>query len=77
MSEFHSSLLREKFSIHDSDPETHEQKSIIALSNRIVVELKGQKKDQTELFVIRAQNMHSCVRMAARILKSYKTSGPL
>lgn len=77
MSEFHSSLLREKFSIHDSDPETHEQKSIIALSNRIVVELKGQKKDQTELFVIRAQNMHSCVRMAARILKSYKTSGPI
>lgn len=77
MSEFHSSLLREKFSIHDSDPVSHEQKSIIALSNRLIVELKGQKKEHTEIFVVRAQNMHSCVRMAARILKSYKTSGPI
>lgn len=77
MKEFHSSLLREKFSIHDSDPDSHEQKSIIALSNRLIIELKGHKKDHTEIFVVRAQNMHSCVRMAARILKTYKTSGPI
>ncbi|MAE52334.1 MAG: hypothetical protein CMH27_11045 [Micavibrio sp.] len=77
MSEFHSSLLREKFSIHDSEQGTDEQKMIIALSNRLVIELKGAKKNHTEIFVVRAQNMHSCVRMAARIIKSYKTSGPL
>ncbi len=77
MSGFHSSLLREKFSIHDSDPETHEKKSIIALSNRMVVELEGVKKDLNEVFVIRAHNMHSCVRMAARLVKSHKTSGSI
>lgn len=77
MTEFNTSLLREKFSIHDSDPATLEEKSIIALSNRIVIELKGQKKEHNEIFVIRAQNMHSCVRMAARIIKSFKTAGPI
>ena len=77
MSEFNSSLLREKFSIHDTSPGSHDQEAIIALSNRLIVELKGQKKGHTEIFVVRAQNMHSCVRMAARILKSYKTSGPI
>jgi len=77
MSEFNSSLLREKFSIHDSSAGAHDQEAIVALSNRLVVELKGQKKEHTEVFVVRAQNMHSCVRMAARILKSYKTSGPI
>lgn len=77
MNEFHSSLLREKFTIQDSTASSGDQEPIIALSNRLIVELTGQKKAHKEIFIVRAQNMHSCVRMAARILKSYKTSGPL
>ena len=78
MLEFNTSLLREKFSILDSDPESDEERAIIALSNRITVDLTyGQDKKHNESFVIRTQNMHSCVRMAARLLKSHKTGGPI
>ena len=76
MSDFTASLLREKFSIHDSDPDNGEETSIIALSNRMVLEFKGPK-NYNETIIIRAQNMHSCVRMAARLVKTYKTSGPI
>lgn len=74
---FQSSLLREKFSIYDSNPETQEQSSIIALSNRLVVEFETLRPGEKETIVIRSHNMHSCVRMAARLIKSYKTSGPI
>jgi hypothetical protein len=77
MTEMQTSLLREKFCIHDTDSDTYEIKSIIALSNRMVIELKGQRKEHAETFVVRAQNMHSCVRMAARIIKTFKTAGPI
>jgi hypothetical protein len=74
MFEFNTSLVREKFSIHDAsvslDP-------VVALSNRIVVELTTSKGKLEETFVIRAHNMHSCVRMAARLIKSYETAGPI
>lgn len=77
MLEFNSTLLREKFSILDSDPESGEENAIIATSNRFVVELKGNNAKQNETFVIRTHNMHSCVRMAARLIKSYQTGGPI
>ncbi|MFN3700138.1 MAG: hypothetical protein ACK4VI_01290 [Alphaproteobacteria bacterium] len=77
MTELQTSLLREKFCIYDTDPDTYEIKSIIALSNRMVIELKGQRKGHAETFVVRAQNMHSCVRMAARIINTFKISGPI
>lgn len=77
MTDLNSSLLREKFSIHDTDPDTGEERLIIALSNRISIELKGVKKEQSETFVIRSHNMHSAVRMAARVLKTHATAGPI
>lgn len=77
MLEFSSTLLREKFSILDSDPESGEESAIIATSNRFVVELKGNNPKQNEAFIVRTHNMHSCVRMAARLIKSYQTGGPI
>lgn len=77
MLEFNSTLLREKFSILDSSLDQEEETAIIALSNRLVVSLKSKNAEHTETFVIRTQNMHSCVRMAARMLKSHRTGGPI
>jgi hypothetical protein len=77
MTELNSSLLREKFSISDTDPDTHSERSIVALSNRISIELKGFKKEHNESFIIRSHNMHSAVRMAARVLKTHMTGGPI
>lgn len=77
MTDYSSSLLREKFSIHDTDPDTGLERSIVAMSNRISIKLTGVNKDQSETFVVRSHNMHSTVRMAARILKTYMTAGPI
>lgn len=75
MKAFHTSLLREKFTIHD--PGAPAEKSVIALSNRVVVELRDKTDELQETFVIRAQNMHSCIRMTARIVQSYMQAGPI
>ncbi|MCF8495826.1 MAG: hypothetical protein K9G62_04065 [Alphaproteobacteria bacterium] len=57
-----TSLLREKFIIPESGG-TNEA-PLTALSNRLALTLEGQ-----EPLVIRAQNMHSCIRLAAEILE--------
>ncbi len=78
MKEFETSLLREKFIIRD--PKTSEQsdnKATIALSNRMVVVLMNDQGNVQEEFIVRAQNMHSCVRIASRIVQSFIQAGPL
>ncbi len=76
--EFNSSLLREKFSLHDPAAELHESGgSVIALSNRLVVDLQSESRKYKERFVVRAQNMHACVRMSARIIQSFEQGGPI
>lgn len=77
MFDFHSTLLREKFIIHDTSVDMDEDKAIVALSNRIVIPLPGAGKAENEVFIVRAQNMHSCIRMAARILNTYIAAGPI
>lgn len=72
--DFSTTLLREKFVIKDTDPQATEA-PVVALSNRMVVSLNGTS-GPSETFVIRTQNMHSCVRMAARIAHAH-ADGPL
>jgi len=69
---FQSSLLREKFVIFDPKVKDTAKTPIIALSNRMVISLKT-----SEEYIIRAQNMHSCVRFAARIIQSFNMGGSL
>ncbi len=76
MKEFKTSLLREKFTIVDLGAKGKSAKPIVALSNRIEIMLKADKKKIQENFVVRAHNMHSCVRMCAKILQSFARSGP-
>ncbi|MCK5285592.1 MAG: hypothetical protein KAJ86_08420 [Alphaproteobacteria bacterium] len=73
-----TSLLREKFVLHDPNTATkNKNKTVIALSNRMVITLKNNKTHTLETFIIRTQNMHSCVRMAARLVKSFNQGGAI
>lgn len=79
--EFQTTLLREKFIIRDARSEGAPAAPIMAVSNRMVINLplpataSGDKSIET--FIIRAQTMHSCVRMAAKMLQTYEMDGPL
>jgi len=76
--EFHTSLLRERFVIHDAMPAgMEEEEPVIALSNRLIVSLQDVHGKNTEIFIVRAQNMHSCLRMAARMAGDFSARGPL
>lgn len=74
MQEFKTSLLREKFTI---GPKDKKEDPIIALSNRIAVPLKSPDGIDDETFVVRTQNMHSCVRLAAAITKEFFENGTI
>ncbi len=76
MKDFETSLLREKFVIKDVNAKAGD-KPVVALSNRLVLDLKNNKGDISESFVVRAHNMHLCARMGARILQTYMQRGPL
>lgn len=75
-SNFSTNLLREKFTIIDPRARTEEARQpIIALSNRLHLVLSS--KEGTEVYSVRAQNMHLSVRFAARIIRSFRNSGPI
>jgi hypothetical protein len=76
MDEFNTSLLREKFIIHDRDAKTGDGKPVIVLSNRLEASLKS-KNGKREEYAVRAHNMHLCVRMVARLMLSFHQGGPL
>lgn len=75
--EFKTTLLREKFVMTENGPAALKAEPIIALSNRIVLSLEGSDKEQPETYIIRAQNMHSCARLAAAIAKEYTERGAI
>lgn len=74
MSDFRTSLLREKFII---TPKNKAEEPIIALSNRIVIPLISDDGIDNETFIVRTQNMHSCARFAAIITKEFFERGSL
>lgn len=76
MTILNSALLREKFVIIDKDASAGTP-SVVALSNRFVVELRDKKDDLIEVFIVRAHNMHLTLRMAARIVNEFQNRGPI
>lgn len=74
--EFHTSLLREKFVLREVDSKKTTP-PVVALSNRIPLTLTTESGKETETYIIRAQNMHSCVRAAAAIAKEFYDRGPI
>lgn len=81
MKDFNTTLLREKFTIQDAlaqrGPRRDAAPPVIALSNRIVLPLMSEDGTMSEKLIVRAQNMHSCARMAARILQEFQESGSI
>lgn len=74
---FNATLLRERFTISEALPaDMTDKPPLVALSNRINLSLLSPKQEQ-ENFVIRAQNMHNCARMAARVALEFQENGPL
>lgn len=77
MNDIQTSLLREKFIIRNANTSNASEHNIItALSNRMVITLTSARGSE-ETFVVRAQNMHVCVRMVAKILAAYQYKGSL
>lgn len=74
MKKFETSLLREKFVLHDSGAGMGKDR-VVALSSTIVAGFNGGECG--EIFTVRAQNMHSCLRMAARLMQSFQAGGAL
>ncbi len=72
---FQISLMREKFTLRDPAGDLSDEPPIVALSNRIVLNLVNQSERET--YVLRTQNMHSCVRLAAAIHKEFTERGSL
>lgn len=77
MKDLKSSLVREKFVLHDPNTEKQKSAPVIAVSNRYVLELSTQRSGKPEIFVVRAQNMHSCLRFSARLLQSFRLGGSI
>lgn len=73
--EFHTSLLREKFVLRE--PGTDAPPPVIAMSNRIALTLTTISGAETETYILRAQNMHTCVRLAAAVAKEFYDRGPI
>lgn len=78
MKEFTTTLLREKFVIQDAFPDKGALAvPVIALSNRMALALVSNDGTVSETIVIRAQNMHTCARMAARIVQEFQEGGSI
>lgn len=78
IAEFNATLLREKFIIKDAMPEKQaDQKPVIALANRLSLPLYSPRLDSHETLIVRAQNMHTCVRLGARLAQDFNDHGPL
>lgn len=68
-------LRRERLSFEYPPDMSGTSKTQLCLSNRLVLSLKTES--HTETIVLRAQNMHLCLNMAARIAKDFDKLGPL
>jgi hypothetical protein len=76
MEDFTTSLVREKIILTEGGiGEETEKEPVVIRSNRIFLRL-GEGTD-AEKIVIRAQNMHTTLRLAAKLLGSYYSGGPL
>ncbi len=70
MNELHTALLREKFTIKDN------RVSLVVMSNRMEIQLLKNGKATAERYIVRGQNMHGTIRMAARIVQELERNDP-
>lgn len=70
-----TTLLREKFIIREANTTPSRGVPMIALGNRLALNLQTQSHAET--IIIRAQNMHTALRMGAIICLAVATGGPI
>tara|TARA_R110002124_G_scaffold64985_1_gene177168 strand:+ start:52220 stop:53245 length:1026 start_codon:yes stop_codon:yes gene_type:complete len=75
--DFSGSLVREKFEIYEDQSGSDDATPLTVLGNRMVVPLLDDAGNIAERFVVRGKYMHSCIRMAARIIQTYQDQGPI
>lgn len=75
--ELNTTLLRERFVIRDLDPDQTRDDVVEAMSNRIVIPLANASGQIVERFVVRTQVMHMGVRLAAQIIQTFASLGPI
>lgn len=73
--ELNTTLLRERFIITEVD--NPDVPALVAPSNRIALTMKSQQGNITETLIVRAQNMHTCIRMASQLLHAFLRTGPI
>lgn len=69
-----TTMLREKFIIHEDDGKTE---PMIAVGNRIALPLVSKSGRVEERLVVRGQNMHTTLRMAGMIARTFYNDGPI
>lgn len=75
--EVSATLMREKFIIAEIMDDGASAEPIMAFSNRLNLPLRSASGMIAENFIIRAQNMHVCTRMAAHLARDFQDTGPL
>ena len=77
MDDFNTALIREKiiFVDEESGKEAKADGHSVVRSNRIF--LKLEKDGKSEKVVVRAQNMHTTLRVAGKIMQEFYRKGPL
>ena len=69
-----TTMLREKFIIHEGDGKNE---PMVAVGNRLALPLISKSGKIHETLVVRGQNMHTTLRMAAMITRTFYNDGPI
>lgn len=78
MKDFSAQLTREKFLLHPELENISEDQAIAsAAANRLDIKLPSKKSDDIETFIIRAQNMHTCLRIGGHVAYHFFEHGYL
>lgn len=75
MNIFETTLLRERFTINNRQTANHAK--LTALSNRVCCPLYNRKGGLVEEFIIRGQNIYTCIRLLSRLVNAFDTNGSL
>lgn len=68
-----TTMLREKFTVTEAGAGA----PMVATGNRITLPLMSKSGNREERLVVRGQNMHTTLRMAAMICRSFYNDGPI
>lgn len=68
-----TTMLRERFTV----TETGNPEPMVALGNRIALPLISKSGRSEERFIVRGHNMHTTLRMAAMICRTFYRDGPI